>query len=202
MTTTKLKDHVLLDAPMPIETPRFIMRPLQEGDGAELYEAKMETWDQLTNVFQWASGMPDPDLDEAYVRKSHASYILRKDFNLVCTDKKTHKHLMYIGVHPSNWSLREFQIGCWVRTQAQKKGYATEAQNALIRYTFNQLQANRIVMCHVDGNIGSKKIITSLGFEYEGNRRNSLLFAGGKVKDAHWYSRINAKKLPPLKVRW
>lgn len=198
----KLKDRILLDAPMPIMTPRFNLRPLQEGDGQALYDSKNETWEQLIKIFQWASGTPDPDLDEAYVRRSYANYVLREDFNLVGTDKENGEHLLYIGVHPVNWGLQEFQIGYWVRQSAQGQGYASEAANALMRYTFNQLGANRLVMCHVDGNEASRKIITSLGLEYEGTRRNSLLFAGGVVRDAHWYSRVDAHSLPDLNVRW
>lgn len=186
---------------MPILTPRLSLRPLQTGDGRALYEAKGETWSQLTKVFQWASGTPDPDQDEAYARRSYANYISRDDFNLVGIDKKTGRHVLYIGLHPVNWGLGEFQIGYWVPRNEQGKGYAKEAANALVRFAFDQLKANRLVMCHVEGNEASRKIITSLGLEYEGMRRNSLLFAGGVVRDAHWYSRVDADNLPDLNVR-
>lgn len=202
MAKKQLKDHVLLDAPMPIETSRLIIRPLQESDGQALYDAKMETWGQLSQVFQWASGTPDPDMDEAYARKAQADYILRKDFNLVGIDKATGKHVLWTGIHALNWGLGEFQIGYWVRDSEQGKGLAKEVANALVRYTFDQLDANRLVMCHVDGNKASQKIITSLGFNFEGVRKNSLLFAGGAVKDAHWYSRVDSKNLPALQVKW
>ncbi len=204
MTQNTVKDRVLMDAPMPIETPRLLLRPFQAGDGAALNAAKLETWAQLQKVFAWASGAgtPDPDLDEAYARRSYARYILREDFNLVGTDKASGRHVLYIGLHPVNWGIHEFQIGYWVRQSAQKDGYASEAANALMRYAFNQIGANRLVMCHVDGNTASRKIITSLGLEYEGVRRNSLLFANGVVSDAHWYARVHARNLPDLAVNW
>jgi len=202
MPQEKLKDQVLLEAPMPIVTERLTIRPLQEGDGAELHASKMETWGALTNTFQWAAGTPDPDLDEAYCRKSYADYILRKDFNMVVIDNASGKPVMYSGLHAVNWNLGEFQIGHWARTSAQGNGYAKEAANALVRYAFNQLGANRLVMCHVDGNKASEHIIKGLGMEYEGVRRNSLLFAGNIVKDAHWYSRTDADNLPALDVKW
>lgn len=202
MSAKKLKDPVLLDAPMPIETPRLVIRPLQTGDGAALHAAKLETWGQLSTVFQWAAGTPDIDMDEVYARRAQADYILRKDFNLVGLDRKTGKPVLYAGTHATNLSVGEYQIGYWVRQSEQGRGLAKEAANALVRYTFNQLGANRLVMCHAEGNEASRKIITSLGFGFEGKRRNSLLIAGGKVKDALWYSRIDAKKMPALKVSW
>lgn len=196
------KKPILLAAPTPILTPRLAIRPFQAGDGAALNEAKIETWDQLTKVFQWAHGTPDLAQDEAYARRSLANYILREDFNFVGTDRKTGEHLVYIGLHPHDWNLGAFQIGYWTRKSAQRQGHAKEAANALIRYAFNALGANRLVMCHVDGNERSKKIITSLGLDHEGLRRNSLLFAGDEIRDAQWYSRIDAEGLPELDVNW
>lgn len=200
--TKKLRDQVLLDAPMPIVTPRLTIRPLQQGDGQALFEGKQETWAKLSKVFQWAAGTPDAEMDEVYARKAQADYILRRDFSLVGIENDTGRHVLWTGIHAHNWTLGEFQIGYWVRQGAQGKGYAREAANALVRYTFNQLGANRLVMCHVDGNEASRKIITSLGFDLEGVRRNSLLFAGNIVRDALWYSRVDAKNLPDLKVKW
>lgn len=194
--------YILRDAPMPIVTERLVLRPLQEGDGASLCAAKNETWDQLTKIFQWANGTPDSSQDEIYARRSYANYILRDDFNLVGTDKNTGDHLLYIGLHPLNWSIPEFQIGYWVRKQAQQAGYATEAAKAVLSYAFNQLDANRLVMCHVEGNKASQKIITSLGLSYEGPRKNSLLFAGGVVRDAHWYSIVDSEKVPKIEASW
>lgn len=202
MPAGKLKDQVLLEAPMPILTPRLEIRPLREGDGAELHEAKKESWSKLSKVFLWASGAPDADMDEIYARKAQADYVLRRDFNLVGIDCATGRPVLYAGIHAHNWGLREFQIGYWVRESAQGQGLAKEAANALVRYTFKQLAANRLVMCHVAGNEASRKIITSLGFEFEGVRKNSLLFAGNQVRDALWYSRVDAENLPVLSVKW
>ncbi len=202
MTKEQPKDQILQDAPMPVRTPRLTLRPLQAGDGTRLYNAKLETWDSLSQVFSWATGAPDPDQDEIYARKAQAAYVLRQDFSLVGVENATGRHVLWAGLHTHNWSLREFQIGYWVRESAQGYGYAKETTNALVRYAFNMLGANRLVACHVDGNEVSKHIVTSLGFEHEGVRRNSLLFAGGVVKDAQWYSRINAKNLPVINVAW
>ena len=42
--------NILIDIPVPIVTPRLILRPLQAGGGASLTAAKAETWEDLT---QW-----------------------------------------------------------------------------------------------------------------------------------------------------
>jgi hypothetical protein len=40
----------LIDVPMPIRTPRLLIRPRQTGDGAMAVAAVAETWDDL---HQW-----------------------------------------------------------------------------------------------------------------------------------------------------
>ena len=39
-------DPVLIDVPMPILTPRLMLRPVQAGDGAAVFEALQESWDE------------------------------------------------------------------------------------------------------------------------------------------------------------
>lgn len=41
------KDPILMDMPVPIVTPRLVLRPVQPGDGAMLAEAAAETRDGL-----------------------------------------------------------------------------------------------------------------------------------------------------------
>ena len=45
---------VLIDVPMPIRTPRLLIRPKQVGDGASTFAAVAETWDELHKWMRWA----------------------------------------------------------------------------------------------------------------------------------------------------
>jgi hypothetical protein len=47
-------EPVLIDVPMPIRTPRLIIRPKQVGDGAITSAAVAETWDELHKWMRWA----------------------------------------------------------------------------------------------------------------------------------------------------
>jgi hypothetical protein len=46
---------ILRSVPIPITTPRLILRPPQSGDGAELTRAVRETWDSLNRWMPWAA---------------------------------------------------------------------------------------------------------------------------------------------------
>ena len=40
-------DTLIFELPMPIRTPRLLLRPGQPGDGAQLLEAKRESWPEV-----------------------------------------------------------------------------------------------------------------------------------------------------------
>jgi hypothetical protein len=70
--TIEAKNPVLIDMPMPIMTPRLMIRPVMPGDGAPIHEAKMESWDQLRLWMPWAKerGTPEDVVDQIW--HSHA----------------------------------------------------------------------------------------------------------------------------------
>lgn len=194
---------ILIDIPMPIETARLIIRPPQAGDGAAVTEAKRETWDDLTRWMAWAKGdAPDPDEDEASMRRAHAKFLLREDLMMIAFDRTTGKPLVFTGLHGNDWHARTFGIGYWVRKSAQKQGHAREAANALTRFAFNELAARKVIIGHAEGNEASAAVIHSLGYSFEATIRYGTTLPDNTVVDAHRYARFDTNNLPHLDVRW
>jgi RimJ/RimL family protein N-acetyltransferase len=110
--------------------------------------------------------------------------------------------VIWTGLHRIDWARRKFEIGYWVRQSAMGQGYATEATNALTRYAFDVLGAQRVEIDHAEGNEASGKVITKLGFAFESARKNALLLPGGVITDARSYARVDKSDLPPLDVQW
>jgi len=194
--------NILIDIPVPIVTPRLILRPLQAGDGAALTAAKAETWEDLTQWMAWTDKGQDADADEAYVRNCHAEFILRKDITLLGLEKDTNRPVIWTGLHRFDWTLRHFEIGYWVRKSAQGQGYATESTNALIRYAFNALNAKRMKIHHAKDNDASRTVIEKLGFEREAIKKQAHELPDGRIVDEYCYVRLNTDNLPPLDIHW
>jgi RimJ/RimL family protein N-acetyltransferase len=195
-------DPVLIDMPLPIVTPRLILRPLIPGDGAATAEAVAETWDDLHRWMDWATAKPTPEECEARARRVYAQFILREDFGFIGLKRGTGWPVVWTGLHCLDWTSRKFYTGYWVRKSAQGRGYAAEACNALTRYAFEVLEARRVEITHSDGNEPSRSIIHKLGFEKEGVRRGGTLLPSGVMADSHVYARLSPEGLPPLDVRW
>lgn len=200
-----MSDHdkyILIDVPMPIVTPRLVLRPLQAGDGGVLHEAKEETWDSLSRWMIWTKENRNRDVSEAYVRDRQARFILREGLTMVGLEKETDRPVIWTGYHYPDWSNRHFSIGYWVRKTAQGKGYATESTNALIRYAFNALGARRVAIGHAEGNAASQRVIEKLGFKREAVHVKAHELPDGTFVDDLRYARLDMVDLPPLDIQW
>jgi RimJ/RimL family protein N-acetyltransferase len=195
---------VLIDVPMPIRTPRLLIRPKQLGDGAITSAAVVETWEELHKWMRWAE---DPsgftaELMEIRNRQVMASFILRECIELIGIETATGTAVIWCGLHDIDWQGRQCDTGYWVRKSAQGQGIATEATNAMVRYAFGALGMRRIGLTHSGGNEASRSIAERLGFSFEGIQRGANVLPGGKHADRYCYARLDLASLPGLQVHW
>ncbi|HEU5234445.1 MAG TPA: GNAT family protein [Terriglobales bacterium] len=197
-------DPVLIDVPMPIRTPRLTIRPKQIGDGAIVSAAVMETWPELTRWMRWAE---NPDMFTAArmeIRNRHvmASFLLRQNIELIGIEIRTGEAVVWCGFHDIDWQARQCDTGFWVRKSAQRRGIATEAANALVRYAFGALRMQRVGLTHSRGNEASRRIAEKLGFTLEGMQQKANLLPGGRTEDRYCYARFDLSGVPDLQVTW
>lgn len=194
---------ILIDLPMPITTPRLILRPPQPGDGAELNRAIVESFEDLNKWMPWARERPSVEASEEHVRRASAKWILREDLLVLVFDRETGLLAGSTGLERINWNLPRFEIGYWVRKRFAGKGYITESTNALTRYAFQQLGAKRVEIRCDAKNARSLGVMNRLGFEYEGTlRRDNTHSNSTELRDTLVYSRIDLNGLPTLEVSW
>jgi RimJ/RimL family protein N-acetyltransferase len=195
---------VLIDVPMPIRTPRLLLRPKQVGDGAITSAAVLETWEELHKWMRWAENPRGftPELMEIRNRNVMASFILREGIELIGVEVATGTAVIWCGLHDIDWQGRQCDTGYWVRKSAQGRGIATEAANALVRYAFGALGMQRIGLTHSAGNEASRRIAERLGFSLEGIQRGANVLPGGKHEDRYCYARFDVAGLPDLEVQW
>jgi RimJ/RimL family protein N-acetyltransferase len=197
-------DPGLIDVPMPIRTPRLTIRPKQVGDGAITFSAVMETWQDLTQWMRWAENRDSFTAEslEIRTRQVMASFLLRESIELIGIETQTGKALVWCGFHDIDWQGHQCDTGFWVRKSAQRRGIATEAANALVRYAFGALRMQRVGLTHSHGNEASRRIAEKLGFRLEGIQAKANLLPGGRAEDRYCYARFDVAGLPDLEVTW
>lgn len=199
-----ITDSVLIDVPMPIRTPRLTIRPKQIGDGAIVFAAVMETWQELHQWMRWAEDRDSFTADQMEIRNRHvmASFLLRESIELIGIERQTGEAVVWCGFHDIDWQARQCDTGFWVRKSAQGRGVATEAANAMVRYAFGALGMERVGLTHSRGNEASRRIAEKLGFALEGIQAKANLLPGGRAEDRYCYARFNVTGLPELEVTW
>lgn len=72
------------------------------------------------------------------------------------------------GIRPFKSEKQSYELGFHLRKKYWGIGYATEAAEAVIDYSFDFLKADQLYAGHHPQNVGSEKLLKKLGFLYIG----------------------------------
>ena len=193
---------ILLDLPMPIVTPRLLLRPPAPGDGKALNQALLESWDALSAEMTWAAEKPTIEQSEENVRRACAKWILREDLRITIHDPTTHEFLGSTGFHRIDWDVPSMEIGFWLKTAHVGKGIATESTAALTTYAFKALRARRVeIRCDAE-NRKSAAVAERLSFRLEARLKHDSIKADGSLRDTLIYVRHDLNGLPDIPIGW
>ncbi len=194
----------MIEAPMPIRTPRLILRPRQPGDEDETIAAVAETWNELHRWMAWAEDLADFTLEQQQARTQMVSegFARREQFEFIGRQIDSGRMVVWTGFHQIDWSRQQCETGFWVRRSAHNQGFATEACNALLRYAFGALRMQRVGITHSAGNEQSRRVVEKLGFVPTGIEEGANHLPGGRIADRHCYVRTSLNNLPALEVSW
>jgi ribosomal-protein-serine acetyltransferase len=189
--------------PMPITTDRIIIRPSIYGDEEMLNRSVNETQLTLKKWMPWAQEPQTLEETNNRNRQNQSNWILRTDMFLMILDKETGEHIGCTGFHRLNWEAGRFEVGYWIRDDFSGKGYITEATNALCRYAFAEMGANRVEIKCDSTNEPSRAVPLRLGFEFEATiKKDTVAVDRVSLRDTCIYARFNCDGLPDIKVRW
>ena len=195
------------DFPMPIITPRLLIRPPAVDDYTALNEAILASWDLLHQFMDWAKEKPSLNESKTVVKEAILNWKLKKTeepwLPLFIFDKQTGDFIGAAGYHHYNWDVPCLESGYWIRSNCSGKGFMTEAINALTQYAFKQLNVRRMaITCDID-NFRSRKIPERLNYVLEGVlKANRLKPVSGEVSDTMVFAKYSLNDLPSLAVCW
>jgi RimJ/RimL family protein N-acetyltransferase len=70
------------------------------------------------------------------------------------------------GLRPYDLPRQIYEIGVHIRSRHWRQGYAFEAMQAALGYTFEHLKAKSLFAGHNPNNKASRQLLTKLGFRY------------------------------------
>ncbi|HEX6915949.1 MAG TPA: GNAT family protein [Chitinophagaceae bacterium] len=175
--TTALAEQVV------IHTDRLTLKSITPALIHELFETKTKT--EICSYF---------GIDEAgyeFYREMHEKGMETHRISLfvfLLTDRHTGLPLGECGFHTWNRAHRRAELFYSIRNDPdKKKGYMTEALQAVLDYGFNQLNLHRVQALVDVNNTPSLRLLNRYGFTREGTMREDYV-VNGISEDSDCYS--------------
>ena len=188
-----MPEPLLFPVPSVIETPRLLLRSFRVEDASALAEALA---DSLTEMRQFLWFLPwvaeDPTLESAEIRcrRAEANFLLRTDLPYLAFEREAGRLIGSVGLHRTDWQLPKTEIGYWIRTGSNGKGYASEGVVALTTWALEQLGAQRVELVTDEANLASRRVAERSGFALEGISRNVQRAPDGSLRSNCIYARL------------
>ncbi len=145
-----------------LQTDRLILRPWKVEDAPALYELAKDP--EIGTKAGWS---PHRSVNEsAQVIKE----VFSAPHTFAIVERDTNKLMGAVGLNAPELSQvageHEMELGYWVGTPYQGKGYATEASQEVIRYGFENLKLSAIWATYFSDNEASHRVQEKLGFVF------------------------------------
>lgn len=183
MSESSRPREILLSLPDQLVGERVLVRPYADEDAAGLWDAIQASKAHLAPWLTWVNEHQRLEDTLEYVRRARASWLLREDLPVAIVARETGQIVGGSGLHHVNWRINLFEIGYWLRQDAEGRGYVHETVQLLSRLAFNELGANRVQLRIDTANVRSRRVAERLGFVLEGTLRRSAPRLDGPPAD-------------------
>lgn len=168
-----------------IETERLILRKFEYTDD----ENMLKYWisdPEIQSLYSepvYTTKQEVRELLDKYISSYEKSDYYRWAIILKETNECIGQIAYFLVDNKNHFAEIEYCIG----SLFQKKGLATEATKAVIKYGFDRMNLHKVQICHKSINIPSRKVIEKCGLIYEGTLRH-FFYDDGKYIDRLYYS--------------
>ena len=145
---------------------------LQQHHSQQLFTVVDQNRAYLREWLNWVDGTQAVVDTQAFIERSLQRFA-RND-GVTCGIWYRGELCGCIDFYEVNWSDRQGSIGYWLAAPLQGKGIMTRACQGLIRYGFDELNLNRIVIYVAPENVKSRAVPERLEFQQEGLLRQSI----------------------------
>jgi|HigsolmetaGSP12D_1036236.scaffolds.fasta_scaffold02553_3 ribosomal-protein-alanine N-acetyltransferase len=176
-------------------TNRLYLRQLTLDDSEDYFEFASDP--EVTTYTMWETHKTIDD-SRKYLNYVIDKYKNRQAYHWGIVDISTNKLIGRTGLIQWDINHQRTEIGFALSRKYWNKGIITEATREIIKYSFKELNVNRIEgRCNYD-NTGSARVMEKLGMVFEGVLREQLKIKGS-FKDQKMYSILKSDYVSQFK---
>lgn len=151
------------------------------GDAPAIFRAVENSRPELERWMNWCT--PEYSLGdaEAWIMRSAIGWPRGHECPFVVESMADRTVVGCTGVHAVGDFDANYELGCWIRSDARGNGMARRAAALAARFAFEQLDAGRIGMLVAEENTPSLRVAEAIGAVREGVQRERILVRGERV---------------------
>jgi ribosomal-protein-alanine N-acetyltransferase len=155
--------------PLPLETERLLIRPVEPTDAAELHEAVYA--DPVT--MRWIPSGPSDTVEASERRIARLiEHQQANGFSLWAVAERTSGRLVGdCGLLLVEWRGPEVELAYRLGREFWGRGYATEAGRACVRFGLGELGLDGVIAITDPAHTASRRVMEKIGMTFEGPAR-------------------------------
>jgi RimJ/RimL family protein N-acetyltransferase len=167
---------------MQLETERLLLREFVEEDWKAVLAYQSDPL--YLRYYHWSDRTPGSVRAFVNMFLEFQTEVPRTKYQLAVILKENDQLIGNCGIRINNAELREANIGYELSSQFWRKGMATEAAQAILRFGFEELGMHRIYATTLSENVGSAKVLAKLGMRLEAQELEKEFIKG------RWYDSL------------
>jgi ribosomal-protein-alanine N-acetyltransferase len=160
-----------------LETKRLILRHFTINDAEPAYN-NWTSDDEVTRYLSWKTHQ-DIDTTKDVIGNWIKNYSKDDFYQWAIVLKNINVPIGTISVIYIDDNIHMVTIGYCIGRQWWNKGITSEALNAIIKFFFEEAEANRVEGWHEPNNPNSGKVMAKCGMKYEGRLRQAYKYNTG-----------------------
>ena len=157
----------------PLQTGRLSLGPVEPTDGPEFWLAVDGSRQHLGRWLPWVPYQSEPASSARFVEACCADWDNGYALRFAVRDRASRTLFGVVGLEACSPLHRSCELGYWLRREATGRGLMTEAAGAIVDLALSALGMNRVRVAAATDNHASLRVITRLGFRFEGIARQA-----------------------------
>lgn len=173
-----------------IETERLHLRPLIAADAPAIFRIRSDS--ETMRFWDWPPAKDPRDVFETVAAQIGDMEQGRSIYWAVCVEDQA---VGCCDLSDIDHNHARAEIGYIFARSCWGQGFAQEAMRAIVGYAFGPLELARLYARMHSRNEASRRLLTRLGFSYEGTLRGHVLRDGAR-RDCQIYGLLRGDALP------
>ncbi len=172
-------------------TEHLLLRALNRADLEQLQTAISQSSDTVGKWLDWCKSDFSETDARIWINESRQAWFAGRFYELAVIERQSNTLIGCLCVHSIERNANLGNLGYWISSAYQGKGYGLEAAKKTVEIAFKYIKLTRLEIIIDPNNVGSRTIAEKLDAHFETIARNRFIF-NAEPHDGLVYSLIPA----------